>query len=262
MFNRSEVIPGKMKAVSVFLLIFAGFLLLLVGYFFASSGQKFEYPEFEFKIFGAESLETVRVDHEKISYTLQRPDGAVLRQLEKQISAEQYNSVLQAFTVNDFVGLDSRYSSSLPAEQKLELKMTSSGKTKLVQVDASEDLPEKLKSVVSVMLSARSFASQITEDQAMELATAYVKASPTFAYDGQNLVLNSSVLMQAAPQQYLVIFDYISSHGGFGNRAGMVVTSALTPHRILVRVTDGRVVSAVVDGRWDEFLQQEVNSTI
>lgn len=121
----------------------------------------------------------------------------------------------------------------------------------------------------------------IETTQALETAENFVLNSPTYAWDGSNLDLieiysggdcvpgfyelfgtgqpaecvpmNQSEVFTDA---YIFKFTFTSSHGGYGNRTGQFVTQAFTDHIIAVIVKNNEVMSAIIDGKWDELNQE------
>lgn len=60
------------------------------------------------------------------------------------------------------------------------------------------------------------------------------------------------------PYTWTFIFEFSSSHGGYGDRTGKVVTEVITPHRAVIRVERGKVSNAVLDNKWNMLTQQIV----
>jgi tRNA-binding EMAP/Myf-like protein len=51
-----------------------------------------------------------------------------------------------------------------------------------------------------------------------------------------------------------------SANGGYGNREGQMLTQAITPHKMDIVVSEGKVISAITDETWDEINLQYVQS--
>ena len=104
------------------------------------------------------------------------------------------------------------------------------------------------------------------EDQerydAMDVAKKYIVTSPTFAFDGlpETLDVENVSIMESYPVQYRITAAFDSSHGGFGNREGQILTQVITPHKVDIIVSEGEVVYAVTDETWDELNLQYVQS--
>jgi hypothetical protein len=87
-----------------------------------------------------------------------------------------------------------------------------------------------------------------------QVALQFLRQEATFARDGaeSSLALMSVTL---AGERQTFTFSFECLHGGYGGRAGQTVTPAITPHRAVIAVEGGRVVSALMDRRWDMLAQ-------
>ncbi|MCR4393383.1 MAG: hypothetical protein NUV31_03315 [Dehalococcoidales bacterium] len=94
-------------------------------------------------------------------------------------------------------------------------------------------------------------------ERAEKLAYTTVTNEPTFVFDG---IKDSLKLLDASKlpsgDGWVFTYTYNSSHAGYGDRTGMVVAEVITPHTAVITVQNYRVVSAVMDGRWDMILQK------
>lgn len=121
----------------------------------------------------------------------------------------------------------------------------------------------------------------IEASRALDIATNFIRNSPTYALDGSGLQLialytgndcvpsfyelfgigqqRPCIPMNSSPvfeNTYVFLFNFTSSSGGYGNRTDQVVTQVITDHRIAVVVKNEEVISALIDGQWDEVNQQ------
>ncbi len=98
-----------------------------------------------------------------------------------------------------------------------------------------------------------------TPAEAEELAMEFVMSSPTFSFDGVpgSIEVVDIVAAESYPVQYFITVAFECSHAGYGDRTGQVLAQVITPHVMRVTVSDGRVLSAVIDGVWDEVNQRE-----
>lgn len=96
--------------------------------------------------------------------------------------------------------------------------------------------------------------------EALGAAQQFIPTSPTFAFDGDANTLKTEYVgaTKSLPPQYMIRATFESSHGGFGDRQGQVLTQAITSHEMDILVSEGAVISAVTDGTWDELNQQFV----
>ena len=96
-------------------------------------------------------------------------------------------------------------------------------------------------------------------DGAAQVAKGFILNEPTFKFDGMKDTLKVNVTgTYPDPGMYEVTGDFTSAHGGYGDRNGVIVTEALTPHECRIIVWNGRVTSAVMDGTYDMVLQKQI----
>lgn len=105
-------------------------------------------------------------------------------------------------------------------------------------------------------------------NDALGIAQRYVVTSPTFAFDGDINSLKTEYVgaTKSIPPQYIFKATFDSSHGGYGNRQGQMLTQMITSHTMIILVSEGNLVSAVTDETWDElkelFIQREADPDI
>jgi hypothetical protein len=96
------------------------------------------------------------------------------------------------------------------------------------------------------------------EEEAAKVAREFIISSPTFMFDGVlgSIKVTSVTIAKtfAPPSFYIVNVEFDCSHNGYGDRAGQMVLQAVQHHSIVIRVTDGVVTLAVLDGVWDELV--------
>lgn len=127
--------------------------------------------------------------------------------------------------------------------------------------DTSENVPVKLDALKQTIQSiVENDESSEPDAEIAEIARNFVVAAPTFAFDGMEdtLSIGSISVLESFPVQYQLEVSFTSTHGGFGNRTGQIVTQALTPHVVDVLISEGNVISAVIDDTWDEMNHQFV----
>ncbi len=92
----------------------------------------------------------------------------------------------------------------------------------------------------------------------IDVATWFVKSSPTFAFDGMEESLNVGIISirESFPEQFSINAEFSSRHGGYGDREGQFLTQVITPHTMGMVVSNGNVVSAIIDEEWDELNQK------
>lgn len=83
----------------------------------------------------------------------------------------------------------------------------------------------------------------------------------TYRYDGSGLALQNKQPCQNEPGCEQFVFSFDSAHGGYGDRRDVVVTQVITPHRLIVLLKNGSVVSAITDGKFDEIRQMTLTTS-
>src|SRR5574342_1028957 len=95
--------------------------------------------------------------------------------------------------------------------------------------------------------------------QSIDLARNFIVSGPTFSFDGvkdsvdvidpiESLVQSNSDKIE---HRIHVAFD--SAHAGYGNRDDQVLAEVITHHTAEITISDGKVVSAIIDNTWDEI---------
>ncbi len=99
--------------------------------------------------------------------------------------------------------------------------------------------------------------SEVSEEESREIAEEFVEDSPTFVFDGieDSLVLTDTLALQG-PYCWQFVFEFDSSHAGYGDRTGLTLAEVITPHQAVVTVEQGEVTDAVLDGEWDMLSQE------
>ena len=115
--------------------------------------------------------------------------------------------------------------------------------------------------LVACMVPAGIYAMQNAPDpadKAGDAAMKFLKSSATYAFDGSasSVRVVDVRSLGGEPAQFEVELEFDSMHGGYGDRTSMMVTQAITPHTMTVKVVGGEVAEAVTDGRWDEIGQE------
>ena len=96
-------------------------------------------------------------------------------------------------------------------------------------------------------------------DEIQRMALDFLINGPTFSFDGimDSIKVIDIYTMESFPEQHVVIISFDTLHAGWGDREGTFVAQVVTPHVIKITIVEGKVVSAVIDDKWDE-LKQEV----
>jgi hypothetical protein len=96
----------------------------------------------------------------------------------------------------------------------------------------------------------------VTEEESLDIAREFVLNSPTYRFDGENLV-HVETLALRCPSCWQVVFKFTCRHAGYGDRSKLKVLQVITEHTAVITVVEGEVTEAVLDGTWD-MVNQEV----
>ncbi len=119
--------------------------------------------------------------------------------------------------------------------------------------------------MVACMVPAGIYAAQnapAPEDKAEAVALKFLKSSATFSFDGIPSSLTAAGVEPTGDGGYTVEVGFDCLHGGYGDRDGVIVTQAITPHTASVKVVDGKVVEATIDQKWDEVGQEAAGANV
>jgi hypothetical protein len=97
---------------------------------------------------------------------------------------------------------------------------------------------------------------QYTADSALATAQQFVNGEATFKYDGDAGTLKVALSKTIDSSTYEVVADFTSRAGGYGDRTGLMVAQVLTPHKAVITLSKGEIVSAIMDGQWDMIAQK------
>ena len=105
------------------------------------------------------------------------------------------------------------------------------------------------------LYASQSQAPTYSEQQAIEAAKHFLINSPTFGFDGVagSVMVVGVDQLEKLPILYRVRIEFECAHSGYGDRTGMILLQVITPHEIVIRVEKGKVVSALIDDKWDEL---------
>jgi hypothetical protein len=199
-------------------------------------------------------------DDGTVSYTsAQFGDGEI------EISREEYEQLIRM--LNYFTG-DAQFSARSGVADYFVHRLTiqSDLGTRVIDwVDgwaSQEPLPTELEDIglrfLGLVEMLRGGSAQDASDRAAELAREFLVQAPTFGFDGIPETLNVTEIriMESFPVQYVVVIEFDSRHAGYGDRAGQALAQIITWHIVEVRIVSDNVVSAILDGNWDELTQR------
>ncbi|MFQ6073444.1 MAG: hypothetical protein ACE5KT_12205 [Methanosarcinales archaeon] len=100
---------------------------------------------------------------------------------------------------------------------------------------------------------------KISKEKSQEIASDYLRNSPTFKFDGMEdtLKLVETNTMRC-PYCWGFVFEFQSRHAGYGNRSGQILAQVITFHTTRIVVREGEVVSAIMDDKWDIMRQKMI----
>ncbi|MBI2133620.1 hypothetical protein HYU11_02970 [Candidatus Woesearchaeota archaeon] len=90
-------------------------------------------------------------------------------------------------------------------------------------------------------------------DSTEQIAEKWIKEAPTFSFDGFNLELKNHDEIE-----HVLEYTFMSRHAGYGDRTDKYTAEVLTPHTIKIKIVGEEVVSAIIDGIWDEIKQEKI----
>jgi len=107
-----------------------------------------------------------------------------------------------------------------------------------------------------------------TLEESKQVAKEWIQTeSPTYSFDGSKLTLEESIETggEGCSDCYQFTFNFESSHGGYGDRSGKMITQVITSHTMVVDVQHGVVTKAITDEKFDEMkakmIQKKARST-
>lgn len=95
------------------------------------------------------------------------------------------------------------------------------------------------------------------------IAIDFLKDSPTFNFDGikNSIRVINSYGLKSNPEVYVFEIGFTCTSSGYSDRSDMMTAQVLTDHTIVIKICEGAVTSARIDGIWDELLQNDVELT-
>ena len=104
-------------------------------------------------------------------------------------------------------------------------------------------------------------STQSAGERAEQIAKEFIVQAPTFKFDGLIETVNiiETRILESFPVQYIVLIEFDSRHGGYGDRMGQFLPQVITSHHAEIRVVNDNVVSAILDDQWDEINQKQLD---
>jgi hypothetical protein len=93
-----------------------------------------------------------------------------------------------------------------------------------------------------------------------DMAKQFIVSSPTFSYDGILESLEIEILsVDEFESRILLEGRFKTLHGGYGDRGKQNLSENITSHVIEIVMVDEKIISAVIDSKWDEINQIACN---
>lgn len=241
----------------------------------ACTTQKQEIPDgavFQFETYGGfvpieMAKQTIIIDKEKITYIVSSSDDKITETYQRKIVAEEYNYLLKLFNDKDFLGMDDKYS---PPEVTVadvgdaRLAVNFGNTSKIVTLESYflEYYPDNVRLVFEAMQSYVNTIYDLPEEDLKALVEEWIRNAPTYKYDGSELEYVDMLVLESYPTQYVLKYNFKSAAGGYGDRSKMMNVQVITDHEILVTVYKGKVIGAIIDGKWDEVNQKNYEAEL
>jgi hypothetical protein len=210
-------------------------------------------------------MQELTVNSTAVVFITSDSEGNFTKKYEKPFNETAFKALVTLFEENKFLEMNDSYTPQagqpiVTDVGTLEISLIEGNKTKTVTVDPyySAYMPEGLQKIDSKLLELREYALSFSPQEAERIARTWIENSPTYSFDGFDLKLESHEIFKSIPEQHSLIYTFTSRQGGYGNRTGQITTQVITPHKIEIIVSGGNVISAVIDGEWDELSQQPV----
>jgi len=205
------------------------------------------------------AVQELVVTKDKATLTITAADGNITERFDKALTKEQYSALVKVFFDNNFESYGDRYDEGQNYVTDVgftDITFTANGKTKTVTTyNFDTYLPAGLVRIREKLQETIEFTRALDESQIKALAEDWIRGAPTYSYDGSGLEFVNYVQRESYPVQHGLTYRFTSSHAGYGNRTGKVTAQVLTGHTVQLTIVDGSVLSAVIDGSWDEMGQ-------
>jgi len=96
----------------------------------------------------------------------------------------------------------------------------------------------------------------VSKQDSQKIATDFLRNSPTFRFDGIEDTLKLAWSGGEELYHWEFHYEFQSRHAGYGDRTGLILAQVITDHRAQIVVEQGKVVHAVLDGKWDMLRQK------
>jgi hypothetical protein len=85
----------------------------------------------------------------------------------------------------------------------------------------------------------------------------YIKHDPTFVFDGIPDTLKLGAVYEIPDGvSWMLTYNFDSRQAGYGDRTGQALAQVITPHTVVINLTNAQIISAIMDGKWNMQTQQ------
>lgn len=211
------------------------------------------------------AIQELIVNTTAVNLNYYNPDHELTQRFIKSLNTSTREDLLQLFRDNDFLQMKDTYvpqaGQPIVADVGIvEIALQQAGSNKTVKVEpySQEYMPEGLKKIDQALVDLSQYALTTSPAEAEAIAEDWIKNAPTYKYDGADLKLVNHVTMESFPEQHSLTYTFISDHAGYGDRSDQMTAEVITDHTINIKMFQGLVATAVIDGTWDEMNQQTI----
>jgi hypothetical protein len=212
------------------------------------------------------AVQNLVVTRDKATFTIMSADGNVTERFEKALTNDQFNAIVNVFSDNNFTSFGDRYDEGQNHVTDVgfaDITLIEGNRTKTVTTyNINNYMPDGLILIREKLQETVTYVRSPDESEVRQIAETWIREAPTYAYDGSGLTIVNDTLLESSPLRDMLTYRFTSSHGGYGNRSGMVTAQVMTEHTIRITTADRDVESAVIDERWNEMGQFLIGSTL
>jgi opacity protein-like surface antigen len=212
------------------------------------------------------AIQELVVTKDYATWTITGRDGNITERFQKNLTNEQFDGIVKVFADNNFASFGDRYDEGQNYVTDVgftDITFEVNGKSKTVTAyNVNNYMPSGLIRIREKLQETVEFTRTLDESQIKELAALWIRESPTYKYDGSDLRFVTYIQQESYPVRHVLTWTFTSSHAGYGDRSGKVTAQLITEHTIIITIIDGRVDSAVIDGKWDEKGQFLIGSEL
>lgn len=153
------------------------------------------------------AIQELVVTKDMATYTIRSSDGTITKQFRKNLTKDQYNAIISVFLDNNFEAFRDRYvegENYVTDVGYADINFTSDGKSKIVTTYNYNDfIPEGLVRIRERLRETIDYVTALEEGQIKKLAEDWVRAAPTYSYDGSGLTLVSYIPVETYPVRHV-----------------------------------------------------------